>query len=74
MSLFSGTKLTDRDIDSQTQQRVRLIIKRLMNGEFDPPDAIRQLTDLIVRASNARTRTPQGREQGESDAENQRNA
>ena len=61
MSFLTGTKVTDKDIDAGIQKRVRLIVTRLSNYEIDPPDAIRQLTDLIVKATNTRTRT-QGRE------------
>ncbi len=58
MSLFSGTRLTDRDIDHQTQKRIRLIVKRFGNGEIDEPDANRQLIDLLVKALNAKAQIP----------------
>ncbi len=66
MGLYSGMNLTDTDVDRETQQRIKQIVRRLMNGEIDPPDGERQLIDLIVRASNRKTRTL-GRE-GEEDA------
>ncbi len=56
MSLFSGTKLTDRDIDAKVQKQVRQIVIDLHNGRLDGPDAVRQLTDLIVRTANTMTR------------------
>ncbi len=57
MGLYSGTKLTDTDVDRETQQRIKQIVRRLVNSEIEPPDATRQLIDLIVRASNRKTRT-----------------
>lgn len=56
VSLFSGTRLTDRDIDRQIHGRVQKIVHGLWEGRIDPPDACRQLVELIVRASDARTR------------------
>lgn len=56
MSLFSGTRLTDRDIDATVQKRVRVVVQRLWTAQIDPEDAIRQLVDLIVRSANAKTR------------------
>lgn len=53
MSLFSGTRLTDRDVEVQTQKRVRVIVQGLWEGRIGPDDGIRQLTDLIVRSANA---------------------
>lgn len=56
MSLFSGTRLTDRDVEVQTQKRIHQIVNRLWLGQIDPDDAKRQLVDLLVRAVNAKTR------------------
>ena len=56
MSLFSGTRLTDRDIDATVQKRVRVIVRGLWEGRIGPDDASRQLVDLIVRSANAKTR------------------
>lgn len=56
MSFLTGTRVTDRDIEMAIQKRVRQIVRRLSNGEIDPPDAIRQLVDLLVRAINVKTR------------------
>ena len=56
MSLFSGTRLTLQDIDVGTQRRVKDLVKKLWLAHIDPDDCARQLTDLIVRASNAKTR------------------
>lgn len=53
MSLFSGTRLTDRNVSTTVQKQVRKIVMELYIGKVDPPDAIRQLTDLLVRAANA---------------------
>ena len=41
MSLFSGTRLTDKDIDVQTQKRIRSIVQRLWHGTIQPEDSIR---------------------------------
>ena len=56
MSFMTGTRLTDRDIDTAIQKRVRAIVRRLWTGQVDPEDVIRQLVDLIVRSANAKTR------------------
>ena len=56
MSLFSGTRVTDRDIETGIQKRVRAIVLQLWTGRIDPTDANRQLVDLLVRAVNAMTR------------------
>jgi hypothetical protein len=56
VSIFTGTRTTDRDIEMGIQRGVRKIVLRLTNGEIDPPDATRQLIDLLVRAVNAKTR------------------
>ena len=66
MSLFSGTRLTDRDIDVGTQKRVKDIVRRLWVAQIDPDDASRQLIDLIVRSANAKTRV-QARDTKESE-------
>jgi hypothetical protein len=62
MSLFSGARLTDRNVEVGVQKRVREIVMRLSNGAIDPPDANRLLVDLIVREANALARTHQVRE------------
>ena len=56
MSLFSGANLKDWHIDAAVQREVRLVIKRLHNGEIDPPDAIQQLHGLILKTAKAMTR------------------
>jgi len=56
VSLFSGTRVTDRDIETGIQKRVRAIVLQLWTGRIDPTDANRQLVDLLVRAVNAMTR------------------
>lgn len=61
MSLFSGTRITDKDIDSGIQRTVRAIVRDLWEGRIDPLLANRKLIDLIVKASNRRARL-EGRE------------
>lgn len=56
MSLFSGTRLTDRDVEVQTQKRIRDLVRKLWEGRIGPDDASRQLIDLIGRSANAKTR------------------
>lgn len=56
MGLFSGTKLTTADVEQETHARIKQIVRRLSNGEIDPPDAVQQLTDLIIRSAQAMTR------------------
>lgn len=56
MSLFSGTKITDRDIVRGIDTQVRKLVRRFSDGLIDEPDCARQLVDLLVRAVNANTR------------------
>jgi len=56
VSFLTGQRVTDRDVEMGIQRSVRLIVKRLSNGEIDPPDANRQLVDLIVKVVNTMTR------------------
>ena len=53
VSLFSGTRLTERNVETTIDKQVHLIVRRLVNSEIEPIDARRQLTDLLVRAANA---------------------
>lgn len=64
MSLFSGTRITDRDVDAQTQQRIRLLVQKLWEGRIGPDDAARQFIDLIGRSAHALARA-QSREGAE---------
>ncbi len=57
MSLFSGLHLTDRNIEVSIHTGVRRIVSRLVQNEIDEADAVRQLTDLLVRAMNAKDKT-----------------
>jgi hypothetical protein len=57
VSLFSGTRLTDRDIDVAIHRKVKTIVMRVVTYTIDEADAVRQLEDLIIKAVNAKTRT-----------------
>jgi len=56
MSLFSGTRLTERNVENTIHERVKAIVLRLVENQIDHADAIRQLEDLLIRAVNAKTR------------------
>jgi hypothetical protein len=65
VALFSGLHLTDRNLEVGIHTGVRRIVSRLVQNQIDEADATRQLTDLLVRAMNAKdkrtlTRSSQG--------------
>ena len=62
MALFSGTRLTDRNVEVAIHNQVRRIVTRFVQQEIDEADTVRQLTDLFVKAVNAMTRAHQSRE------------
>lgn len=66
MGFLSGARVTDRDVEVKVQQRIRLIVKRLAQGEIDPPDASRQLIDVIGTAVTTMTRLKAAKEQSDA--------
>jgi hypothetical protein len=62
VSLFSGTHLTERNIEVALHQAIKSVVMRLMRNQIDEADATEQLEQLIFRAVNARARTLQRRE------------
>jgi hypothetical protein len=62
VALFSGTRLTDRNVEVSIHRQVRRIVTRFVQHEIDEADAVRQLTDLFVKAVKAMTRAHDARE------------
>ncbi len=56
MALFSGTRLTDRNVEVAIHNQVRRIVTRFVQHQIDEADCCRQLEDLFVKAVNAMTR------------------
>lgn len=62
MGKWSGQRRTDSDVLSTTQAEIRLILKRVLQSEIDPPDATRLLVDVVWKAANSLTRAHETRE------------
>ncbi len=56
VSSFSGTRLSQRDIEVVVHGQIKKIVNLLWIAQIDPEHAIRKLTDLFVRAGKAQMR------------------
>ena len=57
MSLFSGQRLTERNIEHGVHEAIKRIVNKLHDRQIDPPVAIDLLYQLVMKTAKAMTRT-----------------
>jgi hypothetical protein len=47
---------TREEVDKAALGRIKTVVRQVWEGQVDPPDAVRQLSDLIHKTADAYTR------------------